>query len=207
MLPSLGTSTVLVAVLVVAGWYLSFSATRLDRMHARVEGARSALDAQLVRRASVSLQLAMSGLLDPATSLLLADAAHEAREASSADRSGRGELSAELSADLSADREVAESDLTRALQAALSEPALGAALARDAGGHEIALELGSACQRVELSRRFLNEAVRAARVVRRKRVVRYLHLAGHAPWPPTFEMDDTPPAGLVRSPIAPGVAL
>ena len=45
---------------------------------------RSALDAQLVRRASVSLQLATSGLLDPATALLLADAAHEAREADGA---------------------------------------------------------------------------------------------------------------------------
>lgn len=222
MLPSPGVSTVVIAVLVVAGWYLSFSAARLDRLHARVEGARSALDAQLVRRASVSLQLATSGLLDPATSLLLAGAAHEAREATAADRAaaasidaataGRGgaDLAADLSAvsaDLSAAREVAESDLTRALQAALAEPGLGAALAHDATGHEMALELGSACQRVELSRRFLNEAVRAARVVRRKRVVRYLHLAGHAPWPPTFEMDDTPPAGLLPSFVAPRVEL
>jgi hypothetical protein len=33
-------------------------------------------------------------------------------------------------------------------------------------------------------------------VVRRKRVVRYLRLAGHAEWPQTFEMDDTPPDAL-----------
>ncbi|MGH8971467.1 MAG: hypothetical protein ACRDV1_16125, partial [Actinomycetes bacterium] len=95
--PSVTVTVVVIAVLVFAGWYLSFSASRLDRMHARVEGARSALDAQLVRRASVSLQLATSGLVDPASGLLLAQAAHEAREA--------GE----------ADREMAESDLTRAL--------------------------------------------------------------------------------------------
>jgi hypothetical protein len=171
-------TAVLLGVLVVAGWYLFFSATRLDRLHARVEGARSALDAQLVRRASVSLQLALSGLLDPATSLLLADAAHGAREA--------GEE----------DREVAESDLTRALQAALGEPGEAEALEADRTGRELVAELIAASKRVELARRFHNDAVRAARVVRRKRVVRYLRLAGHAPWPPTFEMDDTPPVGL-----------
>jgi hypothetical protein len=38
--------------------------------------------------------------------------------------------------------------------------------------------------------------VRSVRVVRRKRVVRYLRLAGHAEWPETFEMDDTPPDAL-----------
>jgi hypothetical protein len=49
---------------------------------------------------------------------------------------------------------------------------------------------------VQLSRRFLNDVVRAARVVRRKMVVRYLRLAGHADWPATAEFDDTPPETL-----------
>jgi hypothetical protein len=184
--PSVTVTVVVIAVLVFAGWYLSFSASRLDRMHARVEGARSALDAQLVRRASVSLQLATSGLVDPASGLLLAQAAHEAREA--------GE----------ADREMAESDLTRALQAALGQPGLPGQLAADPAGRELAAELAAACQRVELARRFHNEAVRGTRVVRRKRAVRYLRLAGHAPWPPTFEMDDTPPGALLRVTSGPG---
>ena len=173
-------TAVLVAVLAVAGWYLLFSATRLDRLHARVEGARSALDAQLVRRASVSLQLALSGLLDPATSLLVADAAHVARDAAEPDR------------------ELAESHLTQALHAAMQEPGVVEALEDDPAGHELVAELAAVSKRVELARRFHNDAVRAARVVRRKRVVRYLRLAGHAPWPPTFEMDDTPPRGLDR---------
>ncbi|MDQ1663408.1 MAG: hypothetical protein QOJ68_3388 [Blastococcus sp.] len=168
------------ALLLVVGWYLFFSATRLDRIHARVEGARSALDAQLVRRASVSLQLAVSGLLDPATSLLVAGAAHEAREADDADR------------------ELAESNLTRALHAAFDESGLPEALDADPAGQALIGELAGACLRVELARRFLNDAVRGARVVRRKRAVRYARLAGHAPWPPTFEMDDTPPPGLMR---------
>jgi hypothetical protein len=167
-----------VALLVVVGWYLTFSATRLDRLHARLEGARSALDAQLVRRASVSLQIAVSGRLDPASGLLLADAAHEARDSGGVDR------------------EQAESDLTRALHATFAEQGSLDAFDRDAAGRELLHELSAACLRVQLSRRFLNDVVRAARVVRRKMVVRYLRLAGHADWPATAEFDDTPPEGL-----------
>ena len=38
----------------IVAWYLSYTAARLDRLHARVEGALSALDAQLVRRAEAT---------------------------------------------------------------------------------------------------------------------------------------------------------
>ena len=178
------TLVVLAALAVLAGWYLTFSATRLDRLHARLEGARSALDAQLVRRASVALQVASSGRLDPATGLLLADAAHHARDADPADQPVR---------------EQAESDLTRALHAAFAEPTVVDELAADPVGRELLQELSGACLRVALARRFLNDVVSSARVVHRKRVVRYLRLAGHAGWPQTFEMNDTPPQGLSGS--------
>ncbi|MCY7373840.1 MAG: hypothetical protein LH461_09110 [Spirochaetaceae bacterium] len=179
--PNISVVVVVAAVLagvMVLGWYLTFSATRLDRLHARLEGARSALDAQLVRRASVALQIAGSGRLDPATSLLLADAAHEAREVDGSDQTSR---------------EVTESNLTGALQAAFAEPSVAGDLRQDPVGRELLHELSAAGLRVQLARRFLNDVVRAARVVRRKRVVRYLRLAGHAEWPATFEMSDTPP--------------
>jgi hypothetical protein len=166
------------ALLLAVAWYLTFSATRLDRLHARLEGAWSALDAQLVRRSSVAQQLAASGRLDPATALLLADAAHEAREV---EPEGR---------------EQAESDRTAALRAAFAEQELVDDLRADLVGHELVAELAAAALRVQLARRFLNDVVRNARVVRRKRVVRYLRLAGHAPWPQTFEMSDTPPEAL-----------
>ena len=168
----------LVLLLLVLGWYLTFSASRLDRLHARLEGARSALDAQLVRRASVSLQIAVSGRLDPASGLLLADAAHEARESGGAER------------------EQAESDLSRALHATFDDPGSTEPFEGDAAGREMLQELGAACLRVQLSRRFHNDVVRAARVVRGKVVVRYLRLAGHAEWPATAEFDDTPPDAL-----------
>lgn len=172
------TLVAVAALLVLVGWYLTFSATRLDRLHARLEGARSALDAQLVRRASISLQIAVSGRLDPASGLLLADAAHEARDSGGADR------------------EQAESDLSRALHATFGERGSLDAFERDAAGRELLHELGAACLRVQLSRRFFNDVVRAARVVRRKKVVRYLRLAGHADWPAMAEFDDTPPEAL-----------
>ncbi len=37
-----------------------------------------------------------------------------------------------------------------------------------------------------------------AQRVRRKRVVRWAHLAGHAAMPHTVEIDDEPPAALAR---------
>ena len=66
---TLQIATFVVIVLLVAAWYLSYSAARLDRLHAKVEGAMSALDAQLIRRAEAALELANSGVLDPASAL------------------------------------------------------------------------------------------------------------------------------------------
>ncbi|NHC46072.1 hypothetical protein [Motilibacter aurantiacus] len=174
---ALATGLLVLALLVLLGWYLSWTATRLDRLHARVEGARAALDAQLVRRATATLELAASGLLDPASSVILADAAH----------------SASVATDES--RELAESDLSRSLRAALGADAVEA-LREEPGGSEAVRDLAAATMRVQLARRFHNEAVRATGVVRGKRVVRWLRLAGHAALPVTFEMDDDPPPAL-----------
>jgi hypothetical protein len=169
-----------VLALLLAGVYLSWTAGRLDRLHARVDGARAALDAQLVRRSAVSMELATSGLLDPASALLIADAAHAARQV-------EGE-----------DRPPAESDLSRALRAALDQPEQFDELTGSAEGRQMIEELEAAGRRVVMARRFHNDAVRAARALRTKRHVRYLRLAGHAPPPTTFECDDAPPECLAR---------
>jgi hypothetical protein len=166
--------------IVVLALYLSWTAGRLDRLHARVEAARSALDAQLVRRSSVAMELATSGLLDPATALLVAGAAHEAREVGPEEQ------------------ELAESDLSHALRAVLDQPGQPEVLQATQEGRMLLHELDAASRRVVMARRFHNDAVRATRAVRRKRVVRYLRLAGHAPMPPTFESDDEPPRYLAR---------
>ena len=169
-------------VLALLAWYLSFSASRLDRLHHRVEGARGALDAQLVRRAEAAVELAASGYLDPASGLLVAGAAAEALEAGE-----NGEHH----------RERAESDLTRALRMALDDET-AQALRADPVAAGLLDRLAAGCHRVRLARRFHNDAVTDACRVRRKRVVRWARLAGRAPEPRTFEMDDDTPAALAR---------
>src|SRR6266542_4413477 len=117
-------------VLFVVGLYISWRASRLDRLHARVDTARAALDAALVRRAAIALELAASRLLDPATSLLLATAAHEAR---TADSDGR---------------EFAESDLSRALRAVVDQPDFRKTLSARDDGTAVLDELEAAAQKV-----------------------------------------------------------
>ena len=170
-----------VVAMMALAWYLSSTAGRLDRLHRKIDTARLALDAQLLRRSSVAIELAGSGLLDPASSMLLADAAHRARTASDEDEASRSQ---------------AESDLTAALDAALADPDDVGELRQDPLGAALIAELEAAIRRVALSRRFLNDAVRACRLVRAHRAVRWFRLAGHTVLPVTMEMDDSAPAGL-----------
>jgi hypothetical protein len=162
----------IVALAILVGVYVSWRAGRLDRLHARVEAARAALDAALVRRSAVALELAAGGLLDPATSLLIAGAAHDARAAGQLD-------------------ERAQSDLTRALRAALSQPGFRTGLIARTGGDELLAELEAAAHQVFIARKFYNDAVAATRSARRRWLVRLLRLAGGAPMPEFFEIDDS----------------
>jgi hypothetical protein len=118
---------IVLAILALVLWsfYISWRASRLDRLHNRVEATRTALDLALVRRASAASDLATSGLLDPATSLLLADAVRRARQASPAER------------------DLAESDLTRALRATLVEPGIRGELEDDAATADGAAQAGT----------------------------------------------------------------
>ncbi|HEX6578250.1 MAG TPA: hypothetical protein VF082_07765, partial [Jiangellaceae bacterium] len=54
---------------VLLGIYLSWTAGRLDRLHWRVDASRAVLDAQLLRRSGAALDLAGTGLLDPASAV------------------------------------------------------------------------------------------------------------------------------------------
>ncbi|MDQ1535623.1 MAG: hypothetical protein QOE58_16 [Actinomycetota bacterium] len=171
-----------IALAVLIAWYISYGAARLDRLHTRVEGALSVLDAQLVRRAEATLELANCGALDPASALILAGAATDSLEADTADQQSR---------------EAIESDLTQALELALGEDAMRELRADEAVAGPVLQRVAVANQRMQLARRFLNDAVTDVRRVRRKPGVRLLRLAGHAELPETFEIDDELPM-LVR---------
>jgi hypothetical protein len=174
------TWTIIVLVLlalVLWGFYVSWRASRLDRLHNRVEAARTALDLALVRRASAASELASSGLLDPATSLLLADAARRVREVGQAER------------------DLAESDLTRALRATLGDPVFRKELAADDspsehGAAELVAEVEAAAQQVFIARKFYNDLAGRTVYARRRPLARALRLAGSAPLPGFFDMDD-----------------
>jgi hypothetical protein len=151
---------VVAVVLLLLGAYASWTAGRLDRLHQRVELARASLETELARRSAMVAELAGTGILDPASSLLLLDAAHRARTASVEER------------------EQSESALTRAINATGTEVEPWAG------------ELSLAMRRVQLARRFHNDIVVSTRELRRRRLVSWFRSAGHAPMPATIELED-----------------
>ena len=168
-----------VAGLVCLGLWLSWTAHRLDRMHHRIEVSRASLDSQLLHRSGTALELATSGALDPARSLLLVDSAHQARAASPEDFEG------------------AESDLSEALRAVFADPAEVRTLRETPGTGELLAELTGDCRKVGLARRFHNDVVVSARVLRSRRRVRWLRLSGRAAGLHTVDLDDEPPTALL----------
>ena len=166
------------AIAVALLLWLSWTANRLDRMHHRIDMARASLDTHLLRRSGAALELAISGSLDPARSLLLVDAASEARAAEE-------------------DFESAESDLSEALRAVLADADEVRVLRQDEGVGQLLTELAADCRKVELARRFHNDVVVSARTLRSRRRVQWLRLAGHAAPLETVDLDDVPPDALV----------
>jgi len=167
----------LILLLALTLW-LTWTTHRLDRMHHRLAVARSSLESQLLHRSGAALELATSGALDPARSLLLLDVAHEARNAGAEDR------------------EAAESDLSEALRAVLADPEEVHQLRADPAMGPLLEELAQDCRKVELARRFHNDLVTSARALRSRRRVRWLRLAGRAPLPATVDLDDQPPGAF-----------
>lgn len=162
---------------------LSWTAGRLDRMHIRLATARASLDRQLVDRAAATVRVATSGPTDPASAMVLVGAAEEARTSA-----GTGAHGAH------------ESALSQALRAVLGDEAVVSELWRNADGPDRAAlsELAAACERVRLARGFHDDLVARTQAMRLRRLVRWFRLAGHAPWPTPYLVDDELPQGLVR---------
>ncbi|MDO8731266.1 MAG: hypothetical protein Q7L55_01615 [Actinomycetota bacterium] len=168
-------------IVLMFAWYLSTTAGRLDRLHRRIETSTFALDAQLLRRSSIAIELSVADVLDPASSELIAETAHDARQSIDADV---------------LERIAAESALSEVLMQALDEVEEVNLLRGDPLAADLFDELSAAIRRVELCRRFLNDAVLACSQIHQHRLVRWFRLAGHTPVPVTWEMDDRPPQGL-----------
>lgn len=153
--------------LLIAIWYLTFTATRLDRLHHRVETSWANLDVLLQKRAAVALEIAHSDIADPASSLLLTGAAYQARDAKIENRSS------------------AESGLSGALGLLLED----AAQLSTAADNELLTELSGLTDKIRVAIALHINAVTRTQLVRRKIVIRFFRLAGTAPLPVTYEFE------------------
>ena len=155
------------ALVVIAFWYLSFSASRLDRLHHRVETSWATLDSLLQRRAAIALEIARSAITDPATSLLLTASAYQARSADIEDRSSAESV---LSGALGMMLLERESIVTKSDQVLLHE-------------------LEQLTDKIRVSIAIHVEAVNRTQLIRSKIVFRIFRLAGTAPLPVTYEFE------------------
>jgi hypothetical protein len=151
----------------LAFWYLSFSAGRLDRLHHRVETSWATLDSLLQRRAAIALEIARSAITDPATALLLTASAYQARGADIEDRSS------------------AESVLSGALGMMLAERESIVAQSDQALLHE----LEQLTDKIKVAISIHVESVTRTQLIREKLVFRMFRLAGKAPLPVTYEFE------------------
>jgi hypothetical protein len=170
---------VVLAVLLTT--WVSFTATRLDRLHARVDAAQAALDAQLVRRAAAVLHVAQGADIG------LTQADHRRYE----------DIAQTALIGAPGDRQRAENAVSRAVTELVAGPA--------PLPPESDRELREAAERVLIARRFYNDAVRDTRTLRARRMPRWLRLAGRRGLPEFFDIDDTlPPPPVVegKGPVA-----
>lgn len=153
--------------LALAAWYLSYSATRLDRLHHRVETSWANLDGLLQRRAAIAIEIARSEISDPASAMLLTFAAHQAREASVRDRSQ------------------AETGLSGALGILLETPShISGEIEKD-----LIRELRELTEKIKMAVAMHVDAVTRTQLVRKKWINRIFRLAGTAPEPVTYEFE------------------
>ena len=159
--------TVILITLILA-WYLSFSATRLDRCHHRVETSWEHLDALLQRRAALALEIARHSDIDPATEMILTSSAYQSREANIGDR------------------EDAETSLSESLKF-LHQSAINGELTIKVS---LIDELVALTDKIRTAISIHLEAISAVRNLRNKLVFRIFHLAGRAKWPEKYHFED-----------------
>lgn len=157
-------------------WHLSHQAGRLDRLHHRIEVAHAALDGHLARRAGVAAEL---GIL--LGNQQLVSFAHKALTMSPQDFDSRS---------------IVENQMMACLHEIFADKESTTRLLADGQISAIVEDLKTDNLRVQLSRRFHAEAVRAALNLRDQRLVRWFRLAGWAGRPTTLDFADSLPQTL-----------
>ena len=151
---NLETLLTLLAIVII-GWYLSFLASRLDRLHHRVETSWATLDSFLQQRAALAQQIVAESNLDPATAYLISTSAISARKANIIERSA------------------AESVLSESLKL-VQNSAQDNSLELPS---ELLVELSDITNKVKMAINIHLEAVNATRNVRSKIFIRLFRLS------------------------------
>lgn len=162
------TLLVIILVVLILAWYLSFSATRLDRCHHRVETSWEHLDALLQRRAALALEIARHSDIDAATEIILTSSAYQSREANIGER------------------EDAETSLSESLKF-LHESAKNGELTIAV---KLIDELATLTDKIRTAISIHLEAINSVKNLRQKLVFRFFHLAGRAKWPEKYHFED-----------------
>lgn len=159
---------IVVVLILMIIWYLSFSASRLDRLHHRVETSWATLDSLLQKRAAIATEIIRESNLDPASAYLISSSARAARDAMIADRS---EAESVLSESLKMIQEISYDE-------SLELPS------------DLLVELSDVTAKIKVAINLHLEAVNAAKNVRRKLIIRLFRLAGKAPEPVRYAFED-----------------
>jgi hypothetical protein len=162
------TIVLIFLVLLLFVWYLSFTASRLDRLHHRVETSWEHLDALLQRRAALALEISHQSDLDPATDLLLTQSAYVSREEAIIDRN---DAERSLSESLKFLRESAKSG-----EVSISGPLLD--------------ELSNLTEKITLAIAIHLEVVHSVARLRSRYIYRLFHLAGKAKLPRIYSFEE-----------------
>ncbi|MGM0385147.1 MAG: hypothetical protein ACQERF_04080 [Actinomycetota bacterium] len=184
-------------VLIAAFAALVSLATRTDRLHNEVLRSRAALERLLHARATTALAIASTGRLDPASAVILADIASRALQDPRAlvpdGLDPNWEAIPTLGAVETRDRALVESELSRVLRVLV--PQVRRENADDSEMQDLVTALNSQWYRATIARSLHNTRVVQSRQLRLRWAVRTFRLAGRAPLPVTFDMDDSMPEG------------
>ncbi len=162
-------SVVFVALIILLfAWYLSFSASRLDRLHHRVETSWEHLDALLQRRAALALEISHQTDLDPATYMILLQSAYVSREEAIIERND-------------AERSLSESFKFLRESALSGEVLISVPLLE---------ELTVLTEKITLAVAIHLEAVSSVAKLRARNIYRLFHLAGKANLPKIYSFEE-----------------
>ncbi|MFZ9308588.1 MAG: hypothetical protein ACO3XJ_02930 [Candidatus Nanopelagicales bacterium] len=158
-------------------WWASNLAGRLHRIHIRRDNLLISLRWQLIVRESLISRLLEEGFFDVDDRQTLSNYVEAANLDSDADLDEYLTKESQVSGAL---REVFEKGIKIKTTAMYS----------------LLQELAQCCYRIELARRFHNDAVGAAHLLHERLLVRVFRLAGNTPQPKSLDMDDIPPKEL-----------